>query len=142
MKKSSLFLMFATLVFVFSVGSVSAKSLNFASSISDGNVFESNFETNNPQKRYWLKITNNSRYDIYHLYVSSSENEAWGPDQFGDFVLEAGGGSFTLTDLVPGDYDIKFVDEDGDACVLRDISIFQNKNWALTTNWLTQCEGY
>lgn len=140
MKKNNLFLMFAALVFLFSAGSVSAKS-NFASSISE-NVFENSLEANNPQKRYWLKITNNSKYDIYHLYVSRAESDRWGPDQFGDFVLQASGGSFTLTDLIPGDYDIKFVDEDGDECVLHDISIFQNKNWALTTAWLTNCEGY
>ncbi len=141
MKKNSLFLMLVALVFLFSAANVSAKS-NFVSSISETSVFENSLETNTPQKRYWLKVTNNSRYDIYHLYVSSAESSRWGPDQFGDFVLQAGGGTFTLTDLVPGDYDIKFVDEDGDECVLEGISIFQNKNWALTTSWLTNCEGY
>lgn len=143
MKKNSLFLMLIAFVFLFSAANVSAKSLDFASSISETSVFENTLEANNPQRRYWLKITNNSRYDIYHLYVSSAESARWGQDQFGsDFYLQAKGGTFTLTDIVPGDYDIKFVDEDGDECVLEDISIFANKNWALTTTWLTNCEGY
>ena len=141
MKKNNLFLIVALAMFLFAVGSVSAKTSVPVSSITE-NVLENSLETNIPQRRYWLKITNNSRYDIYHLYVSSSENENWGSDQFGDFVLQAGGGSFTLTDLIPGEYDIKFVDEDGDECVLEDIAIVQNKNWSLTTSWLTNCEGY
>jgi len=141
MKKNNLFLIVAMAMFLFAVGSVSAKTSVPVSSITE-NVLENSLETNIPQRRYWLKITNNSRYDIYHLYVSSSENENWGSDQFGDFVLQAGGGSFTLTDLIPGEYDIKFVDEDGDECVLEDIAIVQNKNWSLTTSWLTNCEGY
>ena len=141
MKKNNLFLIVALAMFLFAVGSVSAKTSVPVSSITE-NVLENSLETNIPQRRYWLKITNNSRYDIYHLYVSSSENENWGADQFGDFVLQAGGGSFTLTDLIPGEYDIKFVDEDGDECVLEDIAIVQNKNWSLTTSWLTNCEGY
>lgn len=93
------------------------------------------------QNRYQLKIQNDSRYDIYHLYVSSSEEEHWGPDQLGDHVLESDT-SYTLTDIVPGEYDIKFVDEDGDACVLRNVKIFQNTSWSLTTKWLARCEGY
>ncbi len=141
MKKNNLFLIVALAMFLFAVVSVSAKTSVPVSAITE-NVLENSLETNIPQRRYWMKITNNSRYDIYHLYVSSSENEDWGPDQFGDFVLQAGGGAFTLKDLIPGEYDIKFVDEDGDECVLEDIAIVQNKNWSLTTSWQTNCEGY
>lgn len=142
MRKNSLFLMIVSLVFLFSVSNVSAKSSIFATPTSEMNVFEQSFESNNnPQRRYWLKITNNSRYDIYHLYVSSSENERWGPDQLDDDVM-TNKGSFTITDITPGEYDIMFVDEDGDKCTLEDIGIFKNTNWSLTTAWLTNCEGY
>ena len=141
MKKNSLFLMIALLVFVFSVGNVSAKSSIFATSASEMDVFGKTLETNNPQRRYWLKVTNSSRYDIYHMYVSSAEESNWGPDQLSDDVLTTGT-SYTITDIVPGEYDIKFVDEDGDECTLSDIAIVKNTSWSLTTAWLTKCEGY
>lgn len=141
MRKNSLFLTVIAFVFLFSVTNVSAETSIFKP-VSTENVLEKTLESNTPQRRYWLKITNNSRYDIYQLFVSSSEEERWGPDQLGDFVLRGGGGSYTLTDIVPGEYDIRFVDEDGDKCDLRNIQIFKNTSWALTTNWLVQCQGY
>src|SRR2546423_31285 len=95
----------------------------------------------NAQNRYSLKIINNSRYQITQLFVSSTENDEWGPDQFGEgksAVLNPGE-SYTLTDLTPGEYNIKFVDPDGDTCVLKDIKIFKNESWSLTSAWLEKC---
>ncbi len=141
MRKNGLFLMIVSMVFLFSAANVKAASSIFATPASEMNVFEQSFEANNPQRRYTLKITNNSRYDIYHLYVSSSEDARWGPDQLSDDVLSTGT-SYTITDITPGEYDIQFVDEDGDKCILEDIGIFKNTSWSLTTAWLTNCEGY
>ncbi|HMF57107.1 MAG TPA: hypothetical protein VK619_12265 [Pyrinomonadaceae bacterium] len=93
------------------------------------------------QRRYALAITNSSKYDIHRIYMSSSEDRSWGPDQLGDYILKTGQ-SFTINNLVPGEYDVKFVDEDGDECVLKNIQIFKNTSWELTTSWLTRCEGY
>jgi hypothetical protein len=95
----------------------------------------------NAQNRYSLKITNNSKYPIQKLFVSSTEDNEWGPDQLGEGkndVLDPGE-VFTLTDLVPGEYNIKFVDPDGDPCVLKDIKIFKNESWSLTSAWLEKC---
>src|SRR3982750_1891905 len=85
--------------------------------------------------RYALAVTNSSKYDIHRLYLSSSEDRNWGPDQLGDYILKSGQ-KYTVTDIVPGEYDVKFVDEDGDECVLKNIQIFRNTSWELTTNWL------
>jgi hypothetical protein len=93
------------------------------------------------QNRYSLKIVNNSKYDIYGLFVSSTEDNEWGPDQFGGGkgdILKSGE-SFTLTDLVPGEYNIKFVDEDGSPCILRNTKIFKNEAWSLTSAWFEKC---
>lgn len=93
------------------------------------------------QNRYWLKINNRSGYQITKLFVASTEDNEWGPDQFGDEkedVLNPGE-SYTLDDLVPGEYNIKFVDPDGDTCVLKDIKIFKNESWNLTDSWLEAC---
>ena len=95
----------------------------------------------NAQNRYSLKITNNSRYPIHSLFVSSTEDNEWGPDQLGEGKNDTLDPSetFTLTDLVPGEYNIKFVDPDGDTCILKDIKIFKNESWSLTSAWLEKC---
>jgi hypothetical protein len=95
----------------------------------------------NAQNRYDLKITNNSKYVIRRIYVSSSEEENWGPDLLGEYVLKPEY-EYTIEDLVPGEFDVNFVDEDGDKCILRNIKIFKNESWSLTTAWLEKCEGY
>ena len=98
----------------------------------------------NAQNRYTLKITNNSKWDIYHLYVASTEDNKWGPDQLGDGDNDTidSGKAFTLTGFSAGEYNVKFVDEDGDSCVLKNVKIFKNESWVLTTAWLEKCEGY
>lgn len=96
-------------------------------------------DVNAQGRRYSLRIQNDSRYDIHRLYVSRGEEEKWGPDQLRDNILRSGS-SYTLTNIVPGEYDIKFVDEDGDKCILRNIAIFKTTSWVLTTKWLVDCE--
>lgn len=95
----------------------------------------------NAQNRYSLKITNNSRYQVTQLFVASTEDGEWGPDQFGEGKSDVlnPGEVFTLTDLVPGEYNIKFVDPDGNNCILKDIKIFKNETWSLTSAWLEKC---
>jgi hypothetical protein len=90
--------------------------------------------------RWSLRIRNSSTFDIHRLFVSSSDFESWGPDQLGSRVLRGGGGLFTLTSIRTGEYDVKFVDEDGDACVLRRVLVTRHLTWELTNNWLLRCE--
>jgi len=90
--------------------------------------------------RWSVRITNASSFDIYSLFVSSSDYENWGPDQLGRRVLRGGGGVFTLTSIRTGEYDVKFVDEDGDACVLRKVLVTKHMTWELTNSWLLRCE--
>lgn len=89
--------------------------------------------------RYKVKITNDSRYDIHRIYMSSAESSNWGDDLLGASVL-ASDYTFTITDIVPGEWDIKFVDQDGDACVLRNVKVFQGLSWSITTDWLVSCQ--
>lgn len=90
---------------------------------------------------YTLLIENDSRYDIYYLYMSRTLEDNWGSDQLGSEVLDSGE-SFALGNIPAGEYDVKFVDEDDDACVLNDIAIIHDTEWRLTTNFLLECEGY
>lgn len=92
--------------------------------------------------RYSLRIVNATSYDIENMYLSSSDSGVWGPDQLGPFRVIRSGSTFTLTDIRPGEYDIKFVDGGGDSCTLRYQNIFQDLSWRLTNSWLLSCEGY
>ena len=93
----------------------------------------------NPQNRYSIRIKNNSRWDIRRIYMSNAETNNWGPDQLGDDVLRTGG-TFTLSNIRPAEYDIMFVDQDNDKCVLRNVPIFENKDWAISSDWLVKCQ--
>jgi hypothetical protein len=59
--------------------------------------------------RYALTICNYSRYRIDRLYLSASDENTWGPDQLGQRVMNVGT-EFTLTNIRPGEYDLKVVD--------------------------------
>ena len=87
--------------------------------------------------RYSFTIHNHSRYVVHHLYLSSSERRSWGRDQLGNQEIDPGE-EFTLTNIVPGEYDVKFVDKSEHECVRR-VKICENTNWELTTNWLAAC---
>ncbi|HET7435089.1 MAG TPA: hypothetical protein VFN10_10310 [Thermoanaerobaculia bacterium] len=88
-----------------------------------------------------VKIINQSKWEIHHIYLSSTDNDEWGPDQLGEDILEKGH-SLTLTGIVCGDYDIKVVDEDGDECVIEDVTLCDKHWWKITDDNLLKCEGY
>jgi len=115
-------------------------SINFLCTIITGIVLTtcSVVFSQNPS-RYQLRITNDSEYDIYKVHMSSSEVTQWGQDYLGDRIMHSGD-TLTLSDIAPGEYDVKFLDEDGDACVLSKVKMFENQSWSITTDWLLRCE--
>ena len=87
-----------------------------------------------------VKVINQSRWDIHHLYLSPTRSDDWGPDQLGDDTIDAGT-SFTLHSIRCNRYDIKVVDEDGDECVIENVSLCNdNSYWKLTNKALLACE--
>jgi hypothetical protein len=57
-----------------------------------------------------IHIINSSGYDAYYLYVSPASNGNWGPDQLRpDIVIIARGGSWDLTGVPAGNWDLKMV---------------------------------
>ena len=91
------------------------------------------------QNRYSLTITNRSKWDIYEVYVHTSEDkESWGEEQLAGRVLKTDT-YIVIASLKPGEYDVKFVDEGNDECILENIAITKNTSWALTTKWLENC---
>ena len=103
------------------------------------NNLENNLFENALQNRYSLKITNRSQWDIYEVYVESSENTSnWGKEWLAGRVLKTDT-FISITNLKPGEYDVRFVDEGNDECILKNIAITKNTSWAITTKWLENC---
>jgi hypothetical protein len=93
-------------------------------------------------KHATVKVINQSKWEIHHLYLSSSTDNEWGEDQLGEEVL-AKGDSITLTDIECDTYDIKVVDEDGDECIIEEADLCRdNSYWKITDKDLLECEGY
>ena len=93
------------------------------------------------KKKAAIKVVNQSKWEIHHLYLSSTTEKNWGPDQLGDDVISAGGGTFTLTNIDCDDYDIKVVDEDGDECVVEEVNLCGDETvWKITDKILLKCE--
>lgn len=89
-----------------------------------------------------VKIINQSKWEIHHVYLSSSSDEEWGEDQLDDDIL-AKGDSLTLTNIPCDLYDIKVVDEDGDECVIEEADLCRDSSyWKITDKALLECEGY
>ncbi|HJU55823.1 MAG TPA: hypothetical protein VJ715_14665 [Pyrinomonadaceae bacterium] len=94
-----------------------------------------------PQRAEFM-INNRSDWDIYHMFLSPEDKDTWGPDQLGEKVIHSGE-SFTLNDIPCGEYDIKLVDEDGDACIVEGIVMCKDHtHWDLTNKELAKCEGW
>jgi hypothetical protein len=93
-------------------------------------------------QRAEFMINNKSDWSIYHMYLSPENKDTWGPDQLGDDVIESGE-SFTLKNIPCGEYDIKVVDEDGDACIIEGIVMCKDHtHWDLTNRELAKCQGW
>ena len=93
-------------------------------------------------QRAEFMINNKSEWGIHHLYLSPEDKETWGADQLGEQVIEPGE-SFTLKNIPCGEYDIKVVDEDGDACVIEGIVMCKDHtHWDLTNKELAKCQGW
>ena len=88
-----------------------------------------------------IKVINQSKWEIHHLFLSSTSEEKWGPDQLGDETIGTGE-SFTLTHIDCDDYDIKVVDEDGDECVVEEVNLCGDDTvWKITDKILLKCEN-
>jgi hypothetical protein len=93
-------------------------------------------------KKSTVKIINQSKWEIHHIFLSSTEDESWGPDQLEDSVLGKGE-SLTITSIPCDLYDVKVVDEDGDECIIEQVDLCgNNAYWKITDKDLLACEGY
>ena len=90
---------------------------------------------------YRLTIKNNSKFSMHEILMSPSGGNNWGIDRTGDAILKPGD-TFTLKDIAPGQYDLKFVNEDGNLCILKSMKISDHVAWTITPQWALDCEGF
>ncbi len=131
---------------------VSGLILSFAAALSacgGGGAVANGNTANNPQANNqqvapansFYAIQNNSNYDIYYVYMSSSRDPNWGPDQLGNDVLRAHT-TYRFNGVPCDTYDLKLVDEDGDECVQSGVQVCQNTTLVINQADLLRCEGY
>jgi len=93
-------------------------------------------------KKATVKIINQSKWEIHHIFLSSTEDESWGEDQLEDEILVKGD-AITITNIPCDLYDVKVVDEDGDECIIEEVDLCGDSSyWKITDKDLLECEGY
>ena len=71
-----------------------------------------------------LKVTNNTGYDIYHLYVSEAASDEWGDDVLDVDVLEDGDVvKVNISGYSSPKFDVQAEDEDGDTYTIKNVNV-------------------
>lgn len=92
-------------------------------------------------KKATVKVVNKSDWQIDQFFLSSSEDDDWGPDQLGEDVIGSGE-SFSLQSIPCDNYDVMLVDEDGDECVVEEVDICGGaESWVITNKILLGCQA-
>ena len=87
-----------------------------------------------------VEVENQTSWEIHEIYFAPTSQDDWGEDHLGEYVLEAGM-TLTLTDVSPGKWDIRLVDEDEDVCVLESVHIKSSETWVVTDDDLLGCQA-
>lgn len=88
-----------------------------------------------------FQLTNSSSWDIYYVYISSTDDSSWGDDLLGDMDIVESGETVTLrlSDGC-GSYDMKLVDEDDDVCTIMGVELCDDAWVVNDADWL-DCLG-
>lgn len=87
-----------------------------------------------------VRIDNNSDYAIYEVFLSPVSSPDWGFDLLDIDQVLAPNYQATLPPKHVGYYDLKLVDEDGDACVVSNVYVTPTTDWSINNSWLLGCE--
>lgn len=92
------------------------------------------------QSGYTVRIDNSSDYAIYQIRMSPVGDSSWRQDLLGDLALPSGYHVTLPRTYLPGLYDLKLVDEDGDVCIVPNVRLSGNTVWDVSDSWLLNCE--
>jgi hypothetical protein len=86
-----------------------------------------------------LVIVNDAYFSIIHqVYIAPAKSNNWSENKVQGGKI-ARTERFTISNIAPGVYDLKVIDDDNDTCVFTDINIDQTKEWKLTDTAMTGC---
>jgi hypothetical protein len=89
-----------------------------------------------------LSVSNDSDYDIHHLFVTPAHRVAWSNDWLRDDPLSPHE-TLTISGLECDEYDFKLIDDDGDVCIVEDVDLCQEDlHWEITNAELANCTGW
>jgi hypothetical protein len=77
-----------------------------------------------------LSVVNASDVPLQHLYISSCDAKQWSADQFAEALPPSR--LATVTDIVPGCYDIKVVVVPWNSCVIAGATLRGSSVWKVT----------
>jgi hypothetical protein len=84
-----------------------------------------------------VTITNNSGWEIHHVYFSPVDNDNWSADQLNGTI--SSGGSSTIN-ISSDQSQIKIITEDADGCFLYNtVSSSGNSTWTITSAATPDC---
>ena len=87
-----------------------------------------------------ITITNNSNREIRHVFLSAPDQNNWGPDQLGNSVIAANGGSVTLSNVSCAGSSIKVIAEDSEGCfTYQVVTCSENASWTITNESARDC---
>jgi hypothetical protein len=86
-----------------------------------------------------ITIVNNSAREIKHVYLSSTSQDNWGPDQLNNSVISTGG-SFQLSNVSCSAADIKVIAENEDGCFYYHVaSCGMSESWTIASDAAPDC---
>ena len=87
-----------------------------------------------------ITVTNNSSREIDHLYTSPTDRKDWSADQLPEDSKLQTGESFTLTNVITENDQIKVIAEDKDGCFLYAVvSCQEAATWIINNNTTRDC---
>ncbi|MNI13711.1 hypothetical protein D3C73_669450 [compost metagenome] len=85
-----------------------------------------------------IKIENKTSLQIHGVYLAPSIDNDWGDDRLGDDILEPGN-QLTLTDVKPGKWKLRLIDEDEDECIVQDQRVVVSTSYAISDDDFLEC---
>ena len=86
-----------------------------------------------------ISVTNNSSRTISHIYLSSPDNDNWGPDQLSETSISPGA-SVTINNASCNQATVKVIAEDQDGCfVSAVIECTENSSWTISNDATPNC---
>jgi hypothetical protein len=88
-----------------------------------------------------VTVVNESLWAIHELYLSSTDDTEWGPDQLGPTTVIGTGERYMINRIPCDTYDVKLIDEDGDECVVGGVALCADSDtWVITDEDLLACQ--